>query len=269
MPAIGDQVASLEHDHADALAKIDSLTAANAALTNLLNSLTTENAALHKYADEIKAMVESVAGSALKMLQAAQAPIAVVKVAETAVADVEKAAAEGADALTQKVTAIRLAAAEHVANLAGTTVEGAILPPPPNFGGMDRASSPYWKNTVAGDSGDEQPTRVSPPPSLSGQMPQFYDDHAAPVVPPHNGFTQTEAESIGAAATKWGRGIAADLAAVPEAVERMLHHSSASSTQIRRPVDLTMHVDHTDEGLPMFLRKGTAFDALARTRGYD
>jgi hypothetical protein len=81
MPAIADQVAALEHDHDDALAMIDTLTAANAALLDALNAVTAEKAALEAQltelrlqADAMTAMVEKFANSALDMLKAARLP---------------------------------------------------------------------------------------------------------------------------------------------------------------------------------------------------
>jgi len=81
MPAIADLVASLEHDHAHALAKIEALNAANAALAEAINALTTEKAALEAkiaelgaHTDGMIAMVENVANGALDMLKAARLP---------------------------------------------------------------------------------------------------------------------------------------------------------------------------------------------------
>jgi hypothetical protein len=74
MPAIADQVAALESDHADALAKLDVLNAANAALIEAINTITAEKAALAAHNDSLMAMVESVGNSALEMLKAARLP---------------------------------------------------------------------------------------------------------------------------------------------------------------------------------------------------
>jgi hypothetical protein len=81
MPAIADQVAALEHDHDDALAMIDTLSAANAALMDDINAITAEKAALQARIDELStqadamtAMAEKVANSALDMLKAARLP---------------------------------------------------------------------------------------------------------------------------------------------------------------------------------------------------
>ena len=81
MPAIADQVASLEHDHSDALAKIDALNATNAALTDAVNAITAEKAALEARVAELSmrndgmiAMAEKVASSALDMLTTARLP---------------------------------------------------------------------------------------------------------------------------------------------------------------------------------------------------
>jgi hypothetical protein len=81
MPAIADQVAALEHDHCDALAKIDALNATNATLTDALKAITAERDALEAKVAELStrtdgmiAMVEKVASSALDMLKAARLP---------------------------------------------------------------------------------------------------------------------------------------------------------------------------------------------------
>jgi hypothetical protein len=81
MSAIADQVAALEHDHSDALAKIDALNATNAALTDALNAITAEKALLEARVAELGirndgmiAMAEKVASSALDMLNAARLP---------------------------------------------------------------------------------------------------------------------------------------------------------------------------------------------------
>jgi chromosome segregation ATPase len=242
MPAIGDQVASLEHDHAEALARIDSLVASNAALTSanaaLTNeaiakidsltaskealesanaALTSENAALNKYADEIKAMVESVASGALKMLQAARAPI---------MAEVAKVAAE--------IKPLVL----DVTGFLGDITEEHLPATPEEIDEQDAGNA---NALSSGDSGDE---------------------HHPPVVDIYRPI----ADKIRAEATT----IEAKIADIPDAVERMLHHSSASSappvTALRMPVDMTMIVEHDAGGLPMFLRRGTTFDALARAR---
>jgi hypothetical protein len=74
MPAIADQVAALEHDHNDALAKLDELDAANTALIEAINTITAEKAALAAQNDRLMAMVESVGNTALEMLKAARLP---------------------------------------------------------------------------------------------------------------------------------------------------------------------------------------------------
>jgi hypothetical protein len=84
---IADQVASLEHDHSDALAKI-------VALTDALNAITAEKAALEAKVAELGTMVENVANSALNMLKAVKSPPGV------AVAEVNPRAPKGSTPLT-------------------------------------------------------------------------------------------------------------------------------------------------------------------------
>jgi hypothetical protein len=81
MPSIGDLVANLEVDHADALTKIDVLTAANDALIDTVSAIAAEKAVLEARvaelsarADTMYAMAEKVAGGALDMLKAARMP---------------------------------------------------------------------------------------------------------------------------------------------------------------------------------------------------
>lgn len=246
MPAIGDQVASLEHDYTAALAKIDSLLAENAAIKAAHAAVTADNAALNKYADEIKAMVESVANGALKMLEAAQFPIvaAVEKEVVKVVAEVKTEATRLFDPPPSITGALPLAPVIDEINAAALV-----------------AIDPRWRNAdgsqiaAAGDSGDEQPEPVPQP-----------EPPAAPISEPpaQTGAAESPFASIGAAISKEAARVEAEIAAVPDAVNRMLHHSSGSPTTIRRPVDMTMHVDHDEEGLPMFLRRGTAFDTMAR-----
>lgn len=211
MAAIADQVTSLENDHANALAQIQTLTAQLGAMTSAHAALTTthaatlaENDGLNKYADEIRAMVEGVATSALNMLKAARSPVV------PAVA-VPVATAAELEAATQQ-TAV---AAEPV-----------TLP----------ASPPI---------APEAPATITPVPP------------AAPM------WTTAVLEKVEAAASD----LKADVENIPAAVDRMLHHSSAPPvTKISAPVDMTMIVEHDDGGLPIFLRRGTVFDDLARAR---
>jgi hypothetical protein len=51
---------------------------------------------------------------------------------------------EDAEAI-RRVQRPREALSERIANLAGTDLEGGILPPD-NSGGIDRSPNPWWKN---------------------------------------------------------------------------------------------------------------------------
>jgi hypothetical protein len=84
--------------------------------------------------------------------------------------------------------------------------------------------APVVAEPVAGDSGDEQPVKAA--------------------VMPANTLVPAQAPTL--------------VQKVESAVDRMLHHSSGSPAHIMRPVDMTMHVEH-DDGLPIFLRRGTVF----------
>lgn len=244
MPAIGDQVATLEHDHTEALAKIDSLVASNAALVQRLQSLTDENAALNKYADEIKAMVESVASGALKMLQAARAPI------------IPTSPVVRARDLTDKQLG------DHVADVA--IGAGILLTPGEK---SDVVSAVKQVNAVIPQSAPATPEELDEQDAGNANAiaSDSGDEHRPPVAPPANIFDTVKSETTGDL-----KAIEAKIADIPDAVERMLHHSSASSappvTAIRMPVDMTMIVEHDAGGLPMFLRRGTTFDMLARAR---
>lgn len=211
MAAIADQVTSLENDHAVALAQIQTLTAQLGAVTSAHAALTTthaatlaENDGLNKYADEIRAMVEGVATSALNMLKAARSPVAVA----------EPLPIMPATTLNLTTPALALGA------------EPVVLP----------ASPPI---------APEAPATITPVPP------------AAPM------WVNNVLEKVEAAASD----LKADVENIPAAVDRMLHHSSAPPvTKISAPVDMTMIVEHDDGGLPMFLRRGTVFDDLARAR---
>ena len=110
MPAIADQVAKLEHDHSGALAEIDTLKAANAALTDALNAVTAERAALEakvaelgEHTDGLIAMAESVANNTLNLLKAARmkgTPAAVIPYAPKTATDRLQAASIANDHAT-------------------------------------------------------------------------------------------------------------------------------------------------------------------------
>lgn len=77
--SIADQVDTLEHDHAAALAQIDALNAANAALASANASLQRDNVGLQlevndmkHYVDDTRAMAEQIAQSAYDMLRASR-----------------------------------------------------------------------------------------------------------------------------------------------------------------------------------------------------
>lgn len=114
MPSIADQVSTLEHDHAAALAQIDALTAANAALSSANTSLQTENAALqaavsdmNHYVASTRSMAEELANSALDMLRASRRQVSAPAEATKPRSDGEKLLALVADPEGQAaVTAI-------------------------------------------------------------------------------------------------------------------------------------------------------------------
>lgn len=79
MPSIADQVATIEHDLAAALAEIDALTAANKAFDSANASLQRDNIALQlelndmkHYVDDTRAMVGNLSQSALELLRASR-----------------------------------------------------------------------------------------------------------------------------------------------------------------------------------------------------
>jgi hypothetical protein len=81
MPTISDQVAALEYDHADALAKIESQNRSLETLTLSLAAMTKEKLALEariveyqKHEEETIAAVEVLANASLDMLRIAQRP---------------------------------------------------------------------------------------------------------------------------------------------------------------------------------------------------
>jgi hypothetical protein len=212
MPAIGDQVASLELDHVNALAQIAALTARVADLTAQLTHASA-------FTESIKNLAGEAASAALALVTASTSSpfiAAVEKDAQTTMAFVEN---EGA----------------KVESLFTTAPAAPITPAPPN-------PAPTGQPVLQTDSGDEQP-HATPLPA------------AQPIAAKPSPLAHLEAVATA---------IENKVAAIPDAVERMLHHSSGTSTAIRAPVDLTMHVEHDDGGLPIFLRRGTAFEAMTR-----
>jgi hypothetical protein len=221
MPAIADAVTSLENDHTAALAKIDALNSTNGALLDMVNSLKADKAAMQTQLDTLNTHVKSVNDMVENVAKGALTMLQTVRAQAEAGAKVVVAdAASLAAKVEAKVSA-------GIADAIGLLPETAAPPVAP------AAPAPVVHDaTLTTDSGDEQPAKTALPPAI-GLMP------AAPPAPPAAKPTVIEK--------------------IETAVDRMLHHSSGSQTQIRRPVDLTMHVDHDDGGLPIFLRRGTVF----------
>lgn len=236
MPAIGDQVATLETDHAAALAQIDSLTAANAALTSANADLQKQLANAGAFTDEIKVMANAVATAALGLVTFSR---------------------------TSPFAAPVLAASKPFA-------------PPPSVTGATRLApvvDAINAEILTADSGDAQPglpPAAAPITSAAPMTAVRVTDMAwlGPVVTGEAEKIETATtgifETVETEAVNGFKAVEAKIEEIPAAVDRMLHHSSAASTVIRAPVDLTMHVDHDEGGLPIFLRRGTTFDALAR-----
>lgn len=176
--SIADQVATVEHDLAAALAQIDALNSAKAALESANASLQRDNVGLQlevndmkHYVDDTRALAEQLANSALEMLRASRRQVG--GQAEIIPYAPKRSALDG-------FVAGRTAEVERIAVLAGVTAGGAILPPGTE-GGVDRSANPAWRNRnfmtdetgkvhlldtpaqravteiMAGDSGDEQP----------------------------------------------------------------------------------------------------------------
>jgi len=85
MPSIADQVATIEHDLHNALARVDALTAENEAFRLANSAMSDENATLMKklsdqqhYIDDTRTMAESLATSALDMLRSSRRQLGVV-----------------------------------------------------------------------------------------------------------------------------------------------------------------------------------------------
>jgi uncharacterized protein YhaN len=83
MPAIAEQVATIEHDLQEALAKVDSLTAEKEALTKALTAMTSEKSDLEakhsdmqSLVDETREMVDKLAGMSLTMLRSSRRKVA-------------------------------------------------------------------------------------------------------------------------------------------------------------------------------------------------
>ena len=83
MPAIADQVATIEHDLQEALAKVDSLTEEKEALRKALTAVTVEKSELEakqddmqSLVDETREMVDRLANMSLTMLRSSRRPVA-------------------------------------------------------------------------------------------------------------------------------------------------------------------------------------------------
>jgi hypothetical protein len=83
MPAIAEQVATIEQDLQDALAKVDSLTAEKEALSKALTAMTVEKSDLEakqndmqSLVDETREMVDKLAGMSLTMLRTSRRKVA-------------------------------------------------------------------------------------------------------------------------------------------------------------------------------------------------
>jgi hypothetical protein len=250
MPAIADQVTKLEHDHDDALANIDTLKAANAALTDALNAVTAEKAALEakvgelsEYADGLIAMADGVANSALNMLKAARlpkgTPAAVIPYAPKTVIERLQAAGivdgHATDSATdataaQNTGAVALSIDDVVDRLGQVLINDDMPKPAP-------AQSAAPELAVGGDTAHlrlvttaDAPLVPAPPSAVE---PMTLPTAESPI----------------------------------SAVDRIKRHFLPAVTLMRRPADLKMRVDHDHDpgGLPMFLRRDTAF-ALAASR---
>jgi len=83
MPAISEQVASMEHDLNVALAKVESLEAEKALLTKALNAVTAEKSELEAKQNDMQSLVDDtrqltdrIASMALDMLRTSRRPVA-------------------------------------------------------------------------------------------------------------------------------------------------------------------------------------------------
>lgn len=152
MPAIADQVASLENDLAAALKQIDRLTTNNEELTQSLAAMSTAKLALEAQAvdlkqhdEETRAAAEGLANAALDMLRISQRPPGMpAEVIKFAPKLTGPAPSASATALEQAVAA------------------AIVDPPAPSA-------------VVAGDSGDEQSTTQRPiaePAALFATIPE-------------------------------------------------------------------------------------------------
>jgi hypothetical protein len=229
MPAIADQVAELEHDHIAALADIDALWAANAALTDALDAVTAEKAALEAKVAELSghndgliAMAESVADSALNMLKAARLP------KDTPAAVIPYA---------PRTTVERLQAAGIVNGHA--TDESTMSP------GLGDIVNRVSQVLIDDDVLKPEPARQAAPEPFTGSDEthiRLVVAAGTPLVPASRGFLERMAPPLAEFPTS--------------AVERIKRHFMPTVTLMCQPPD-TERAD--PGGLPMFLRRDTVF----------
>lgn len=141
MPSIADQVATIEHDLSEALAKVDALTAANEALAQQNKAVLAENAKLQDRIIDAQMLVNDTRAAADQL---AQASLHLLRTSRRTL-DGEVLTAQGEQRQEppkplvldeagflgeQNVTpASREEQVERISALAGVTAEGGILPP--------------------------------------------------------------------------------------------------------------------------------------------
>lgn len=186
MPAIADQVATIEHDLAVAQTTVDSLRSENAQLKTALAALNVDHTALqakHSDAlalvDETRMHADGVATAALAMLKISRRQIVAApsegtkallnmpittalneettaKITEIVTAalepektDVRPELPEAEQGDNGDETSPRTADVARLAAMAGTTEDGGIIPS--TEGGINREPNPAWRNAAPGE----------------------------------------------------------------------------------------------------------------------
>jgi hypothetical protein len=168
MPAISEQVASIEHDLQEALAKIESLEAEKVALTKALTAMTVEKSDLEakqndmqSLVDETREMVDRLAGMSLTMLRTSRR-----KVAAPELNDSDGGLKD--DGAPSELTEQTDVATRPAPDFAGQGAGLKRVSPPERMTAAERLRADLLLDSAAGALAIR-----SPRPKLSDDMPMF------------------------------------------------------------------------------------------------
>lgn len=239
MPSIADQVATIEHDLSEALAKIDALTAANEALAQQNKAVLAENAKLQDRIIDAQMLVNDTRAAADQL---AQASLHLLRTSRRTL-DGEVLTAQGEQRQEQNqpnpTPVSREEQVERISALAGVTAEGGILPPVTATGGGGSATGGATTggggSAATGGGGATQGDGGAGSNGDSGQP-------ARPV------FSIINAED------------AARLDSLPPAVVPI----NEFAPPLPGGIGQALTIEHGPDDLPVFLKRDTPFDGRAQ-----